>query len=64
VSADEDQWLESLPDDEGFASCDLHATSGGLMSCFELLNGFILATQTSTGLGFQTFNVVVESSTS
>jgi hypothetical protein len=68
VSANRDQWIQSLADGDIF-SCDLNATSSGVMSCFDAVpttapDGAIISTIETFGTDIITLHVVLEGSTS
>jgi hypothetical protein len=68
VSANQDQWIQSLADGDIF-SCDLNATSSGVMSCFDAVpttapDGAIISTIETFGTDIITLHVVLEGSTS
>ena len=68
VSANGDQWEESLKDGGLLRSCNLHATSSGMMSCFDILpktepDGSVITTTVAIGESIHTLYVALESST-
>jgi hypothetical protein len=69
VSANGDQWEESLKGGTLLRSCDLHATSSGMMSCFDISpktqsDGRVITTTHAFPEDIRTVDITVESSLS
>ena len=71
MSANGDQWLEFNNDDHPvLVSCNLHAASAGLVSCFDIFpttesDGIVItSTAAVIDVPITTFHLIVESSAS